>query len=67
MKSDCEREFDDAADAQQGSSAEGSTGTFKSVLDNPVLSSEFAFFARGFRRTQSDGYSSVASKREGAV
>ena len=47
MKIDCKREFDDAADAQQGSFAEGLTGTFKSVLNNPVLPSELDFFARG--------------------
>ena len=67
MKIDCEREFDDAADAQQGSFAEGLTGTFKSVLDNPVLPSEFDIFAQGSRRTQSDVYSSATSQREGAA
>jgi hypothetical protein len=67
MKSDCEREFDDAANAQQGSFAEGLTGTFKSVLGNPVLPSEFDFFARGSRRTHSGAYSSATCKREGAA
>jgi hypothetical protein len=67
MKIDCEREFDDAADARQGSFAEGVTGTFESVLDNPVLPSEFDFFARGSRRTQSDVYLSATNKREGAA
>jgi hypothetical protein len=67
MKIDCEREFDDAADAEKDSYAESLTGTFKPVLDNPVLSSEFDFFARGSRRTQSDVYSSATSKREGTA
>ena len=67
MKSDCEREFDDAANAQQGSFAEGLTGTFKSVLGNPVLPSEFDFFARGSRRTHSGVYSFATCKREGAA
>ena len=67
MKIDCEREFDDAADAQQGSFDEGLTGTFESVLDNPVLPSEFDSFVRGSRHTQSDVNSSATSKHEGAA
>jgi len=67
MKIDCEREFDDAADAQQGSFAEDLTGKFKSVLDNSVLPSEFDFLARGSRRTQPDIDSSATSEREGVA
>ena len=40
MKID-ERELDDAAEAQKGSLAEGLTGTTGSVLNNPVLPSQF--------------------------
>jgi hypothetical protein len=52
MKIDCEREFEDAAEAQQGSFGEGLTGTFKSIINNPVLPSEFDFFARSSQRAQ---------------
>jgi hypothetical protein len=62
MRIDCERESDDAADAQQGSYAEGLNGIFKSALDNAVLPSEFDFFARRSRRAQSD-----TSERERAA
>jgi hypothetical protein len=65
MKSDCERKCDDAEDAQQASFAEGLTGTFNSVLNNPVLPSEFDFFARSSRRAQPDVYAPATSKWEG--
>ena len=44
MKID-QRELNDAAEAQNGSLTEGLTGTIKSALNNPVLSSEFDLFA----------------------
>lgn len=44
MKID-QREFDDAAEAQKGSLAEGLTGTTGSVLNNPVLTSQFELLA----------------------
>ena len=40
MKID-QRELDDAAELQNGSLTEGLTGTIKSVLNNPVLPSDF--------------------------
>jgi len=67
MKIDCTRELDDAADAQQASFAEGVTGTFKSVLNNPVLPSEFDFFTRTSLRAQPEVNSSATSKWEGAA
>jgi hypothetical protein len=67
MKIDCEREFEDAAEAQQGSFGEGLTGTFKSIINNPVLPSEFDFFARSSRRAQPDVYSPATSKCEGSA
>ncbi len=39
------REFDDAAEAQNGSLAEGLTGTLGSFLNNPVLPSQFELLA----------------------
>ena len=44
MKID-QRELNDAAEAQNGSLTEGLTGTIESVLNNPVLPSEFDLFA----------------------
>ena len=44
MKID-QREFDDAAEAQKGSLAEGLTGTTGSVLNNPVLPFQFELLA----------------------
>ena len=38
-------EFPDAAEALNGSLAEGLTGTIKSLLHNPVLPSELDLFA----------------------
>jgi hypothetical protein len=67
MKIDCTRELDDEPDAQQGSFAEGLTGTFKSVLNNPVLPSEFDFFARSSRCAQLEVNSSATGKWEGAA
>jgi hypothetical protein len=66
MKTD-QRELDDAAEAQKGSLAEGLTGMVKSVLNNPVLPSEFDFFARSSPRAQPDVYSSATTKWEGAA
>jgi hypothetical protein len=40
-----QRQLDDAAEDQNGSLAEGLGGTIKSVLNNPVLPSEFDLFA----------------------
>jgi hypothetical protein len=67
MKIDCEREFEDAAEAQQGSFGEGLTGTFKSIINNPVLPSEFDFFARSSQRAQPEVNSPAPSKWEGAA
>ena len=67
MKIDCEREFEDAAQARQGSFGEGLTGTFKSIINNPVLPSEFDFFARSSQRAQPDVYSPATSKCEGSA
>ena len=44
MKID-QRELDDAAEAQNGSLAEGLTGTTGSLLNNPVLPSQFELLA----------------------
>jgi len=44
MKID-QHEFDDTAEAQKGSLAEGLTGTTGPVLNNPVLPSQFEFLA----------------------
>ena len=44
MKID-QRELNDAAETQNGSLTEGLTGTSTSVLNNPVLPSEFDLFA----------------------
>jgi hypothetical protein len=44
MKID-ERELDNAGKAQNGSLSEGLTGTIESLLNNPVLPSEFDLFA----------------------
>ena len=44
MKIEC-REFDDAAEAQKSSLAEGLTGTTGSVLNNQVLPSQFEVLA----------------------
>ena len=40
-----QRKFDDAAEAREGSLAEGLTGTIGSVLNNPVLPSQFELLA----------------------
>ena len=51
MKID-QREFDDAAEAQKGSLAGGLTGTTGSVLNNPILTSQFELLAPASARAR---------------